>query len=47
LAERETAPQEIDSPNAAMIVQVKRRLSDHPDDGEAWLLLAGLYRRRS
>ncbi len=45
LAERETAPQEIDSPNAAMIVQVKRRLADHPDDGEAWLLLAGLYRR--
>jgi cytochrome c-type biogenesis protein CcmH len=45
LAERETAPPAIDSPNAAMIVQVKRRLADHPDDGEAWLLLAGLYRR--
>jgi cytochrome c-type biogenesis protein CcmH len=45
LAEREAAPQEIDSPNAAMIGQVKRRLSDTPGDADAWLLLAGLYRQ--
>jgi cytochrome c-type biogenesis protein CcmH len=45
LAERQAAPQENDSPNAAMIGQVKRRLSDTPDDADAWLLLAGLYRQ--
>jgi cytochrome c-type biogenesis protein CcmH len=44
LAEREAAPQDIDSPNAALIVQVKRRLADNPGDAEAWLMLAGLYR---